>query len=68
MDYDFGSHNVTFTSGMIRVLFNVSITNDNILENEENFIITIDQSSLPNGVSVGNGSQARVEIVDDDSE
>ena len=52
---------------MIRVAFNVSIADDKILEKDENFILAIDQSSLPSGVAVGNRNQARVIIMDDDS-
>ena len=52
---------------MIRVAFNVLIADDKILEKHENFILAIDQSSLPSGVAVGNRNQARVIIMDDDS-
>ena len=42
------------------------IIDDNISENNENFDLVIDQSSLPNRVSVGNPDQVTVTIVDDD--
>jgi len=48
------------------VTFDVLITDDNILEGIENFMLTIDQSSLPTGVFHGDPSEATVTIVDDD--
>ena len=45
-----------------------SITDDNILEDDETFTLTFDQSSLPNGVVVVDPSQVTVTIVDDDGE
>ena len=37
-----------------------------ILEGNENFMLTINPSLLPTGVTVGNPGQATVTIVDDD--
>ena len=51
---------------MTIVPFNVSITDDNIHEIDENFMLTINATSVPTSVSVGNPSQATVTIVDDD--
>ena len=51
---------------MIRVPFNVSITNDNILKVNAKFDLTINQSSLPINVSTGSVYQATVTILDDD--
>ena len=52
---------------MTSVPFNVSISNDSIYEGNEDFMLTIDPSSLPpTGVTVGNPGQATVTIVDDD--
>ena len=53
-------------AGAITVPFNISIFDDNILEGDEDFDITIIQSSLPDGVSRGNPGTATVNIVDDD--
>ena len=47
---------------MTRFPFNILILDDNILEEDENFILTIDPSLLPCGLSVGNHSQATVTI------
>ena len=53
-------------AGATTVPFNISIFDDNILEGNEDFDITIIQSSLPDGVSRGNPRTATVNIVDDD--
>ena len=45
--------------------FIISISDDNILEENENFTLTIN-SSLPTGVMVGNSGQVTVTIVDND--
>ena len=50
---------------MTSVQFNISIKDDNILEKNENFTLTIN-SSLPTGVMVGNPGQATMTIVDND--
>ena len=47
------------------VSFSISINNDNIFEENENFTLTIN-SSLPTGVMVGNPGQATVTIVNND--
>ena len=65
VDYTFGSYSITFPAGMMSFLFNISINDDNIFEENENFTLTID-SSLPTGFMVGNHSQATMTIVDND--
>ena len=66
VDYSSGPYTVTFPAGVTRVSFNISITDDIVLEGDENFNLTIDPSSLPSRVSVINLGQATVTIVDDD--
>ena len=66
VDYVSGPYTVTFPAGQTRATFNVPITDDNISEGNENFILTINSSSLPTGVTVGDPGQATVTIVDDD--
>ena len=52
---------------MTRVSFDIPINDDVILEGNENFMLTVDPTSLPpTGVSVGNPGQATVTIVDND--
>ena len=66
MDYTSGPYTVTFLPGQTTATFDVPIIDDNILEGNENFILTIDSSSLPSDVTVGSPGQATVNIVDDD--
>ena len=66
MDYGSGSYEVTFTAGTTEASFNVSLTDDNIFESNENFMITIDPSSLPNNVTVGEPRRVTVIVVDND--
>ena len=65
MDYTSGPYSVTFPAGVMSVPFSISINDDNILEDNDNFTLTIN-SSLPTGVMVGNPGQATVTIVDND--
>ena len=53
---------------MTSVPIDILITVDVIMEGNENFILTIDSSSLPNDgtVVVNNPHQSTVTIVDDD--
>ena len=53
---------------MTSVSFDIPINNDNILEVDEDFTLTIVRSTLPNGVTRGSIGQATVTIVDDDGE
>ena len=66
MDYGSGPYEVTFTAGTTEASFNVSLTDDNIFESNENFMITIDPSSLPSDVTVGDPRRATVIIMDND--
>ena len=67
VDYDSGPYTVTFTAGQTSTSFNVSINDDNILENTEMFTLDINPSTLPNRVTVGNPGEATVTIMDTDS-
>ena len=66
MDYDSGRYAVTFPAGQTTATFNVPINNDDILEGDENFMLTINETTLPGDVTRGNPGQATVTIVDDD--
>ena len=66
VDYDSGPFDIRFPAGETLAIFNVSINDDDIVEGNENFNISIDPFLLPNGVSVGDPSQTTVIIVDDD--
>ena len=67
VDYTFGPYNVTFTAGVASVSFNITIINDNVLEDNETFLLTIVSSSLSSQgflLTTGVYSEATVKIVD----
>lgn len=66
MDFYFGSQIIDFDAGMTMVQFNISINDDNIFEGNETFDLSINSSTLPNKVIVGNPGQTTVTIVDND--
>ena len=62
-----GPYNVTIPAGRTTVSFDVLILDDNVLEENEEFILTILAESLPNDIRLGNPNKSTVTIVDDDS-
>ena len=66
MDYDSGPYAVTIPAGVTSVTFNISIYNDDTLEPNEDFMLTIDDSLLPTGVTGGTHGEATVTIMDND--
>ena len=52
---------------MTSVPFDVSITNDNTIEGNEDFTLTIIRNTLPDRVDRGNPFRLTVTIVDDES-
>ena len=64
MDYGPGPYIVTIPAGMTSVPFDIPITDDGVLEGNEDFMLTINPSPLPTDVSVGTPDQATVTIVD----
>ena len=67
-DYISGPYIVRFPAGVTNVSFDVPIRDDNILESDEVFNLTIDPSSLRRRVTVSDPSQAVVTIIDNESE
>ena len=65
VDYTSGPYSVILPAGEISVPFNISVNDDNIFEDSEIFMLTIN-SSLPNDVVSGNPDQATVIIMDND--
>ena len=66
-DYMTGPYSVLISAGSTTASFDVSITDDSVLEsNEEHFTINIDPSSLPSRVTAGTLSNSRITIVDDE--
>ena len=59
---------MTIPAGQISVPFDVPINDDNVFEENEEFLLTIDQSSSLNGVIIGSRNITAVNIQDDDGE
>ena len=55
-----------FHAGASDAAINIMINDDNIFENNENFTLTINSSSLPSYITVINPSEVTVTILDDD--
>ena len=66
VDYNSGPYIVQFNVGVTSVPFDVSVTNDNILEGNETFNLHINTSSLPSSVIAGAYDQTAVTIVAND--
>ena len=67
MDYDSGPYTATITTGNDRTTISIPVNDDDIVEGNENFVVTIEMSSLPNDFVLGTDSQATVTIRDEDS-
>ena len=59
---------MTILAGQISVPFDVLINDDNVFEENEEFLLTIDQSSSLNGVIIGSPNVTVVTIQDNDGE
>ena len=57
---------MTIPAGQISVPFVVPINDDNVVEKNEEFLLTIDQSSSLNGVIIGSPNVTVVTILDND--
>ena len=66
MDYTSGPYTVIIPAGRTTATFDVPIIDDNILEGNEDFVLTIDVASLSTGVTHGSPGETTVTIVDDD--
>ena len=55
-----------FLPGMTNVSLNISIIDDDVLENNENFYLSIDEDSLPTSITTGSTDRTIVNILDDD--
>ena len=65
MDYTSGPYPVTFLAGQTTATFEVPITDDGTFEGNETFMLTIDSSSLPTGLTTGDPDQATVTIFEE---
>ena len=66
VDYNAGLYNITSSAGDVRVMFNISITDDDILEMVEKFNLTISSTLLPTRIFTGDIQQTTVFITDND--
>lgn len=67
LDFNFVPHNIFFPAGVTRVTFNVTIIEDNTLEHDEFFSLSVDPLILPDRVTIGNYTDTTITIVNDDS-
>ena len=67
-DYFSGPYYIVFSAGMTEAVFNISVNDNNILEETETFNIVINPSSLPNNVTIGELDEAVITILDNDGE
>ena len=66
VDYESGPYRVTIPAGQLSIQFNIVINDDNILERDENFGVTINATSLPSHVNVTDPNHTTVTILDND--
>ena len=59
---------MTIPVGQISVPFDITINDDNVFEENEEFLLTIDQSSSLNGVIIGSPNVTVVTLQDNDCE
>ena len=67
-DYFSGPYYIVFTAGMTESVFNISVNDNDILEETKTFNIIINPSSLPNNVTTTELNEAVVTILDNDGE
>ena len=65
-DYEEGPYNVTIPEGKMNATYCINITNDEDLEMDEAFRITINENALDQDVIVMSPNEARVIILDDE--
>ena len=63
VDYNSGPYNVTFPAGVSRASFNITIINDDVLEDHETFNLIIIEDSLPENVTLGTPYLTKVIIL-----
>ena len=66
VDYDSGPYYVMISAGDTTASLNVAINDDDLLENDEEFKLSINKSSLTGHVMLGGLDETTVNIVDDD--
>ena len=68
-DIDFESvpYNITFPAGVTNISFNIMIYDDDVLEGNENFTLTMNAESLPDGITIDDPNTVIMIIRNDDS-
>ena len=56
---------VTIPAGLTTVSFDIPIIDDTIYERAETFMLTIDQSSVPDGIAISNPRNSTIFITED---
>ena len=68
VDYDALSGTVTIVAGQTSATIDVSILNDDVLEDDETIIVTLDSiDSGDNNITIGAGNTATINLLDDDA-
>ena len=67
VDYYSGPYPVTFIAGYTTAIVEATVRDDAISEKTEYFNLTIDPSSLPSSISLGDPCETTIIILDDDS-
>ena len=65
-DYEEGPYNVTIPKGKMNATYCIAVPNDEELEMDEAFRITINENALDQDVVVMSPNEARVIILDDE--
>jgi len=65
-DYDPGPYDISFNIEDTKYLLNISITDDIVLEESEEFILNVNPILLPDRVTIGSIFETRVIIIDND--
>ena len=58
---------MTFIAGNTTAIVPATVRDDPLVEDTEYFNVTIDPSSLPSSISLGDPCEAKIIIIDDDS-
>ena len=65
-DYSSGPYNVTIPAGYISFTLSILVIDNNVLEGQKEFYLTINQSSSLNGVVISSPQRTVVEIIDNE--
>ena len=68
IDYKFAKNYIIFNAGETSVVLRNPVLDDDIVESDEYFFLTINPPSLSTGVIVGDPGQTTITIVNEDSE